>query len=288
MAGSYPDYASYRMAYDRDGTQVFKIDTANTITSVSAANILAMNNENNDTYALSSANVGGTLVFIFPELRDIDGYTYIHWSGSTPPLVQVQTSTNTTNGLDGTWTNLGASFYATGGRSVVPYYRNDYTAAPVSAVKSIKFAWASITAREASISALHLFGKRTAGENPNRLILWNPTLNQRVDPSHFDWGDVRRASAATDKTFRVKNNSSTLTANGVTVSFDVLSDAAPSLLVGQHSLSTDGTTFGNTATIGALAPGAISGTVTMRRTISGSAALNVWAARVIASATSWT
>jgi hypothetical protein len=288
MAGTYPDYPSNRMAYDRDGTQVFKIDTSNSITGVSAGNIAILNNENNDNYSMGSGNSGATLCFIFPELRDIDAYCYIHSTSQSANTVQVATSVDTTNGIDGTWVNLGSSFVPAGGRQSVPYYRNDITTGTAAAVKSIRFYLAPQSGKNPDIATLHLFGKPSAGQNPNRLILWHPTLDQRVGAAYFDWGDVRRSSAATDRTFRVKNNSSTLTANGVACSFDVLSDASPTLLAGQHSLSLDGTTFTNTVTIGTLAPGAISGTVTVRRTIASTAALSVWALRVVSTATSWT
>jgi hypothetical protein len=278
MAGNYVDYPSYRMPYDRDGTQVYKITSSNVITAVSAANILIMNNENSDSYAPGGYSNLDKIAFIFPELRDLDGYFIIG-----PSTIQAATSADTTNGVDGTWTNLGASTSPTVG--VIPGFRTSInTSAAAAGIKAIRFAFTGYE----DINGLHLFGKITAGQNPNRLILWHPTLDQRAGAAYFDWGDVRRSAAATDRTFRVKNNSSTLTANGVSVSFDVLSDASPTLLAGQHSLSLDGTTFTNTVTIGALAPGAISGTVTVRRTMSATAALSLWALRVVSSATSWT
>jgi hypothetical protein len=287
MAGSYPDYASWRMPIDRDGTQLWLIGPTGNLAQRANSELVTLNNENNDAVPRYASNAeSATLIFMFPELRDIDGWTWIHGNSSViSGLLTVATSANTTNGVDGTWTTV-TTFTPTYA-VVSPTYRTVFTAGTANGVKAIRFVMAAQSSRYMEPNTIHLFGEITAGQNPNRLILWHPTLDQRVGPAHFDWGDVRRGSAATDKTFRVKNNSATLTANGVDVSFDVLTDASPTLLTGQHSLSLDGTSFAQTQTLGNLAPGAISGIVTLRRTMAFNAALSVWALRVVADATSW-
>lgn len=286
MAGSYPDYPSWRMAYDRDGTQLFWINNAGSVSQRSAAEVIQLNNEDNDYTQWAGTSQTGTLAFIFPELRDIDAYRYIVNSSSLASTITVATSANTTNGVDGTWTTLGSTFVPASGTNVTPNYRNSITVAAADGVKAIRFVHTAQAARYFEPAAIHLFGEITAGQNPNRLILWHPTLDQRVGAAYFDWGDVPRSSTA-DRTFRVKNNSATLTANGVAVSTDVLTDASPTLLSAQHQLSLNGTSFAATQTIGNLAPGAISGTVTLRRAMASNAQLSVWALRVLSTATSW-
>jgi hypothetical protein len=136
------------------------------------------------------------------------------------------------------------------------------------------------------MQAFHVFGRIAAGENPNRLEIWHPTLDQRISAAALDWGNVQRASSA-NLTFRVKNRSATLSANGVTLSLDSLTDASPSFL-SAHQVSADGTNFASTASAGTLAPGAISGVMTLRRTVPSNAVLGIWAARLKAVAASWT
>jgi hypothetical protein len=65
-----------------------------------------------------------------------------------------------------------------------------------------------------------------------------------------------------------------------------MTDTTPTV-VGQHMLSTDGTTFTSTITIPDLAPGAISGVLTLRRTTPSDAVLSVWDLRLSAVAASW-
>jgi hypothetical protein len=133
---------------------------------------------------------------------------------------------------------------------------------------------------------VHLYGEPAPGENPNRLALWHPTLDQRVTPAYFDWGNVPRSSSA-DRLFRVKNVSSTLTASSVRVAMEALTDTTPSV-PGQHSISSDGTTFLAQVNIGSLSPGAISGPLTLRRVIPSNAVLSLWSFRVFAeSTTGW-
>ena len=285
MAGFYPDYPSWRMAYDRDGTQLFYINNALTITQLTNADMLKVNNESNDYLGLSSSSQYGALVFIFPELRDIDAYAYMQGSGSLAGTITAATSADTTNGVDGTWTTLGSTFIPPTDTNVIPGYRTTITTAAVNGVKAIRFSHASQSARYQNPSTIHLFGEISTGQNPDRLILWHPTLDERVGPAHFDWGDTPRSTTA-DKTFRVKNNSSTLQANGVRVATEVLTDATVSLLT-QHAFSLDGTNFAAEQTIGDLAAGAISGTVTLRRTTTADAQLSAWALRVFSDATSW-
>lgn len=287
MAGNYADYPSYRMAYDRDGTQVFKIDAGNGVTAASLATIQALNDESGtgiNTYL--SVSSSGSLVFIFPELRDVDGFFQSSSGSFQPSTCTVSVSADTTNGVDGTWTTINSALPLNVPAS--PAYRTGIVSTSSLAMKAFKIRCATGSSGQWTPVSVHLFGKPSAGQNPDRLILWHPTLDQRVGAAYFDWGDVRQSSAATVRTFRVKNNSSTKTANGVSVAFDVLTDASPTLLAGQHALSLDGSSFSSTVTIGALAPGAISGTVTIRRTIASTAALSVWALRVVSTATSWT
>jgi hypothetical protein len=119
----------------------------------------------------------------------------------------------------------------------------------------------------------------------DRLEIWHPTLDQRVDGAFFDWGDTPRGSTQ-DRVFRVKNRSDIYTANTITVALEALTDTSPSY-AGSFLFSTGGS-FTNVVSIGTLYPGAVSGTITVRRATPANAVLSTWMARVSATATSWT
>lgn len=281
MAGNYSDAPSWRMAYDRDGTQVVIIDPSNVLSTASAAEVLAMNNEGSvDGLTKFGGNQNYKVAFIFPELRDLDGYFINRYSGGLVAAAEV--STNTTNGFDGTWAAITA--VSSSGISIVPAWRNSITSSTALAIRAVRFQLNNSTSASL-FSAFHLYGEPAPGENLNRLELWHPTLNEKLPPAYLDWGDVPRSSSA-DRTFRVKNLSTSQTAGAVRVAMDILTDASPSVPA-QHTLSYDGGSFLAQVTIGDLSPGAISGPVTMRRITPSNAALSLWAFRVFAESTNW-
>jgi hypothetical protein len=269
------------MALDRDGSTIAYINTSNVITTLTAAQVAVLNNENADSY-----NINGSIVVIFPELRDLTGYFMqsndTTRRGASGGWTSIQVSSDTTNGLDGTWTTIATNVLIGQAPLTIPDYRTSITTTSQTGIKAIKgYAYSS-----SDITTIHLYGNITAGQNPDRLVLWHPTLDQPLNGAYFDWGDVPQGTSAS-RTFRVKNLSSTKTANNVQLSLSALSNSNPTM-TSQHALSSDGTNFAATASAGTLAPGATSGTMTLRRTISNSAALSLWALRISAVAASWT
>ena len=279
MAGNYPDVPGPRLAYDRDGSIGFYND-GGVISLMSPSDLATINDESTSQIGDNTTRVYG---LIFPELRDLKGYYFSSSSGGDEPIRAVETSVNTTNGIDGTWVSrIGGSAVQSYG-PVVPDYRI-ITSVTWDGIKGIR--WTAGRAQRAA----HFFGNITAGETPDRLRLWHPTLNQALDDSavspdgaYFDWGNVPQGTTQ-DRTFRVKNNSSTKTASTITVSLESLTPAGTPDV---HTLS-DGGSFGSTVSIASLAPGAISGVLTLRRTTPTGATLGVWVSRIIAAATTWT
>jgi hypothetical protein len=270
------------MAFDRDGTQGVKIDGANNMSTMTNAELVSLNDEADTT--VSQFGSPWKLCLIFPELRDLDGY-FRNISGKQ---LTVETSVDTTNGFDGTWVTLSASTGETAVNTVStkPNYRTGIASSTVLAIRAIRFGGQYQNFGTSDFRSVHLYGEPVPGENPNRLALWHPTLDQRVTPAYFDWGNVPRSSSA-DRTFRVKNLSASLTANSVRVAMEALSDTTPSVPA-QHTLSADGTTFLAQVNIGALAPGAISAPLTLRRITPSNAVLSLWSFRVFAeSTTTW-
>lgn len=279
MAGNYPDVPSWRMAYDRDGTAGIRFNGS--FGAVASLTPTEMANLNLDTVTnVPVVTSNQWLALVFPEDRDIDAvFAQKANSGS---VVQVQTSPDTTNGIDGTWTNLIAD-YPDIASPLITDRRTAIQSGTVLAVRGIRF-WITGGGGD-GLGRVQLFGEISPGENPNRLSIVKAALDERIDPAYLDWGNVPRSSTA-DKTFRIKNLSSTLTAHSIRVALEALSDTAPSVSA-QHVLSFGGGSFLAQVNIGDLAPGAISGVVTIRRVTPSDAALGLWWLRTFAEADSW-
>lgn len=279
MTGIYPDVPGPRMAYDRDGTVVAYLTNASSgpVTPLNTVNILALNDEEDDGAVQPSLATSSALVWIFPELRDLVGVFIPMASGS------LQTSTNTTNGVDGTWTTQLSTFTGLNMAETTVSARQNIQTLSLTGIRGVKVICGS---GPATPDFIHLYGKPSTGQNPDRLCFWHPTLDQEIGGAYFDWGDIVQGTTAT-RDFRIKNISSTYTANSVTVTMDCPSDTSPTVL-SQHTVSPDGISFGSSASAGTLAPGVISSTMTLKRDISASAVLSLWTMRLRASASSWT
>lgn len=278
MAGSYPDVPARRMAYDRDGTVLVTTDGSRLNPAVLANSYLQGLNAEVAGYVTPGQE--GGVCFMFPELRDITGYVTSNTAvGSTA----IYTSVDTTNGSDGTWVSRGN---AVNNGTTKAGMRTGITTVSWLGVKALEFRMTYWDVGQRIYQA-HLYGDIAAGANPNRLRLWHPTSDIEYSAAHFDWDDIGRGTTA-DVTFRVKNNSATLTANTITVSTDALTDTTPSV-PGQHTLSTASVpAYTATKALGNLAPGVISEVITLRRTTASTSALSLWWARVLASAATWT
>ncbi len=279
MAGNYPDVPSWRIPYDRDGTVGLQIDAANVVSQMTQANLQTVNDES--TSALAQNTDPARTCLIFPRLMDIDGGFWQATGFSGTGLKQFMWSPDTTNGIDGTWNSFsvpsGSNQYNAG--AVAPNYRESIWSSTLGGVRGLRWKNANETGiGGAQLVTVHLFGEPTAGEDLNRLEFWHPTLNQRIGPAFFDWGNVPRSSSE-DRQFRVKNLSSTLTANNIRLSFEALTDTTPSV-PGQHTLSSDGTNFFAQRTITSLSPGNISAIHTVRRVTPSTAVFSLWALRL--------
>lgn len=284
MAGNYSDAPSWRMAYDRDGTQVYN-GTSGGMTQLTPAQVQSMNAESGGGFSMVINNYGTRdIVFIFPEKRDVDAYAAFVW-GNNYGLQAVRISTDTTNGIDGTWTQ--ASSVANNGSNIKPGYRTGIQQSTFLGIKAIAFrdnVAANNYYNDPVYNLFHLYGEPVPGGNPDRLEIWHPTLDQRVGPAYFDWGDTPRGSSAT-KPFRVKNISASKTAQSVRVAMEILTDTTPTIL-SQEALSIDGSSWVAQVNVGDLGPGVISNTVQLRRTLLDTAVMSLWSFRVFAESTS--
>lgn len=271
------------MAYDRDGSIVAKISTTNVVTQLSAAQVAALNDES-DASPITVETSGTQWAFLFPEARDFDAFALLLLVGAFGGSSVVEVSPDTTNGLDGTWSQVAAPSYAANTNVLsVPAFRTAVQSVTALGVRGVRVRINYSVG--AQLYGVHLYGERSPGQALNALELWHPTADEKLPPAWLDWGNTPRGSSE-DRTFRVKNISTTSTAEAVRVAFDVLTDGSPSV-PGQHLLSYGGGSFLAQVNVGDLAPGAISGAVTVRRVTASNAQLGVFAFRVFAEPDAW-
>jgi hypothetical protein len=281
MAGTYPDIPSPRIAYDRDGTLVYtQSSDINAPTLQNQATMNAMNDEaNSGTFSL--VGPAGSFSFVFPQNYTI---THIYLSASRSPWLNVQKSSDTTNLVDGTWTQIAASIAAD---SSTTGYRNSIVAiaTPPTDVKALRIHSTNSSGFSATLNTCQLYGYPTA--TSDRLEFWHPTLDQSLNltPAYLDWGDIARSSS-NSRDVRIKNISSGLTANTITAGVEALQDGSPAV-VGMYTFSYAGGAFGATASIPSLAPGAISGLLTVKLDLTATAPVSIWSQRLYANATTW-
>lgn len=287
MAGSYPDVPGRRFAYHLDGTLMVYRNASGAIVDVSAN--MADLNDHDNTNALvvtNESSMAGNrhLTFVFPELRNIDGY-FIHAIQTSGNFVieAVETSVDTVDGSGGTWTQASAAW--TDASSLAPTWRNSITPLSASGIKAIRFRYnwnTTSSGRQIEWRAVHLYGSVVTGQNPNRLRAWHPTLDQEVGAAYFDFGDAAQGTVQT-KQFRLRNDSASLTANNISLSQDNTNGGGMAL-----TFSTDGTTFTAPLTVGTIAPSTNSSVLYVRRTVGPAEAIQLRASLIKAIAASWT
>lgn len=286
MAGNYTDVPSWRIPWDRDNTQLLITNTAwEHIFDESSGSMQTINNENPGSVRDYDA-VDRGLVFMFPRLMDLDGMLMMQNDNASgnASLTNVQWSPDSTNGLDGQWSSISGYTYIINGNKT--HMRENIGGTSILGARAVRMIFRQTSVLHTRVICVHMYGEPSAGENTDRLSIWNPTTDNRVAPAYFDWGNAPRDSSE-DRSFRVKNRSSSLTANDIIVNFETLTDTSPSV-DGWHLISDDGgANFFAQVNIGSLSPGAISGELILRRATPSDAKLSLWWGRVNAVATSW-
>lgn len=286
MAGSYADVPGTRFAYQADGTFLVYRNASGGIVDISS--VMAEMNDHDDVTALtvgseSSMAAGRHITFVFPELRNIDGYYMrgIETNGSFTKEA-VETSTDTVDGSGGTWTQVAASW--TNASAMSPTWRSGITSLSASGIKALRFryTWTTTSSgRQIDWKGIHLYGSVAAGQNPNRLRAWHPTLDQELSAAYFDFGDMSQGTQAV-KQFRIKNNSASLTAQDITLSQDNVNGGGMSL-----QFSTNGTDFSTPLPIGNINADTVSSVLYVRRTVGAAEPVQLRASLIKAIAASW-
>lgn len=288
MAGSYPNAPDHKIFYNDDGSVLFT-EHEGVTTILSAAQAALVNDESNSTgFGWGNGHRAGIL---FPQLMDIKAF-YVRGDLTYSGLhvahdLSVRTSTNTSNGVDGTWTEqtATATIY---GIDTVTDYRSNLTYVDYPGIIAITVSSLSVGdyISGGSLGIYNVYGRPSAGESPDRLRFWQPVIDEEVPGSHFDYANMKLNTTKTIP-FRIKNNSAALTAHSIVISDDALTPAPVTLasLTRFSALSTPGTKTAS-LNIGDLAPGAVSQLLYAHITTT-DATVGLWRQRYKAVAGSW-
>lgn len=274
MTGNYPDAPGMMIQYDRDGNALYYDNAWVTMDSTQKTNL---NKTPAVTAYTTTINATCYICIVLPETYDLVGYSNASALGNGPNIVE--TSVDTTNGIDGTWINRGGF--------VTNSFRSPTTVS-WAGIKGIRWSHFNGAAVRTAFFGVHIYGQPSSAAlitTPDRLRFWHPTLNQLLGGADLDFGDFPRLDVRT-KQFRIKNNSSTLTANGIVVSSESLNDATPTV-TGVQLFDNAGSGYASTQSLGNLVAGAISGVITLKISPSATAVVGTWRQRIRAIATSW-
>lgn len=333
MAGLYPDAPHHRMAYDDDGTVLWFADTnADGVVPATYTTGLilpgtertkAQKEKHNNETSISGSDVVGVGNFIgnpgphaffmvFPEQRDIYGINYWCTATFNDPgdpnrrnvPKDVEGSTNTTNGMDGSWSSIfpGTSYPTltpwhsgiTGDVATVYSWDHWYrigietTNLPVTNIKAIR--WIQERGEgligNSSWHHIHVYGTISAGATPDRLLFINENTGLEFT-GPIDCAEVPRGASLLHE-LRMKNNSATLTANNVLLDFEALHGLSDTW----HTIKETGGSYAGTLSITSIAPTATypsgANVITVKTSIALDESLGLNACRLQASTTSWT
>lgn len=275
----YPTAPGRRMAYDDDGTIFGQFATTGEFADRSTSRA-ELNDEDSVTLNLQPPVASnGYGVWLFPELREFDGL-FLSAAAGSDAFQSIETSGNTTNGRDGTWTTRSSSptfFFQT-----QKNYRTGIVSFAVSNVRGLRYLGEHGTVGGNRFRmAMHIYGDISPGETPDRLLFIDESTGLEF-AQPWDPGDVPRGSAR-EFQFRLKNNS---TAVGNNLTLNTIQFTAEDLFLGSgawYTFSVGGDAFAATKQITSLAAEAASALITARQIIPVNAILDAHVARIEAS-----
>lgn len=252
---AYPTLPDRRMAWDIDGTKVYLganingpqyLEPAGSMTN---ANSFDTPDYNNQRYFGSASR---SFWFFFPELRIVTaywGWWYVSQWGGYNTVQSISGSADSTNGLDGTW----ESAYLPAGLPSRDYaYSWRSSIKPCSFTQPIKVFRISASYGDdgyyTAMAQQHIYGHKASWETPNDIVFVDASSGIEF-PIDLDWGDLP-LSAPVKKQFKVKNVSSTMTANTIQLT---CSDT-------DFTISEDDVTYGTTINLSSLTAGSSSST----------------------------
>lgn len=353
MAGTYPTAPALRIAYDDPSVaDVFArryVDYGGGLVQFTESSLQAMNGDVGSRQAAEVTSIGttdrvwnyqdtGDLYFLFQEPIDFSGVFCVArwWTDTTVGLeggtygnasIQVYTSEDTTNGVDGTWTNRGQLSALTVENTTIQ--QSNQTPPPdyliresVTVVRSdggvYSGRWGGILASRNYRTAIRpLEASRVVGvrmiidqsgastfRNPDTTMLTvhfygalSPAPGRRIDfwAPHLNLPltpDVLdwgdvEISSSEDRVVRLKNSSQTETALDIKLSREASPYYQFNKTLADFLFSVDGEEWHDELTVAALAPGTVSNQIRVRRVVPANHFQGVLSPRISVSIGSW-
>lgn len=277
LAANYPALAGYRRALDVEGCRVFQYGSSHY--SQSALNLSA--SQESRTPSIGGGE-GAIICFFFSQPMDVDGWVASHTHGGSSTYY----STDAVNPEAATWNYLGASAAP---NLMWHVMRANVVSSTLLGVRAfrVNVGGGGAYGDSVSLRGFHVWGEPTdpATNNPHRLEIWHPTLDQKIAPTDLDHGDVDVGTSST-VTFRVKNRSASQTANAIIVTSSLDEDTSPSL--GTVTQVDTGSGFVAQSNIGNLAPGAVTSVFSQRTSPIAGTPYGPFGLRITATPGSWT
>ena len=286
----YPTINNHRIPFDLDGTEIGYRTAANSSISTILANGINTwlsesdkQNLNSETrtqsWGKSFDSPGFALWFFFPEVRAINQIAFFYPSTpiSTISTHTIQGSTDTTNGMDGTWETASYSFITPA--VDLDYWRKNIMAVSFSGpVKALRIALQSTGVNNSIwIQGLHLYGTKASGEQPDDILFCDAAGTPLTTLT--DWGDQPEGTTEI-QSIKLKNASASKIATDISLLLNH-SDFA-------FSFSESGP-WQSSLAIASLGPESLSSLIYVRNSLNPPLlTLGPKAARLIATVGSWT
>lgn len=293
MAGVHADIPATRMALHLDGSSAKwrNVSTASAWTDLTSQ-LANCQDIQTSTYLTITADRSQTIevAIMFPEVRNLRGmfWRWTHTSFVNTWSHTFYYSTDTTDGTDGTWTSHTPHGGDPSANVGPPYYRDNISAMTLDNVKGIRLRMVAHTSSSGAgdyrIYVVHCYANRPSS-GVDRLALWHATLDQALAPAALDFGDVPRGAIHAARQFRLKNISSTLTANGIQLYAEDI--AGRGFGVNGLQLSADNATWTSSIALGALGAGQISAVGYVRLNLDPALGTQARAGRLYTTTTSW-
>jgi len=209
-----------------------------------------MNGENAAQTSITTAQQNQRwMTLIFPEKRELDG---LFWSITTSKDDTNQewatSSVDTTNGVDGTWVNANQlARYS----DVQADFRDLIDSKAVSNVAGIMAHLGGVISDVVRHARFHVYGVISPGETPDRILFLDTENSDAVFTKVLDFAEVPRGQTQT-RTFKIKNNSASLTIETIQVTAEDLYLNAG----GWYEFGNDGISYQATYSVGNMANGA--------------------------------
>jgi hypothetical protein len=213
MAGNYNDAPSRRMAWDADGTVAMYHPTTGALVAWNSTQKTELNDE--DNVKVYNAPTGKT-VWLFPELREIDGIFAAKYYNNNvlPNYGAVDSSGNTTNGIDGTWVQQLATMPDV--RSCYDKFRDNIESMAVATESGLRIGWTGSNDSNNGMMAVHIYGTISPGETPDRILFLDTENSDAVFTKVLDYAEVPRGQTQS-RTIKLKNNSASKTINTIQI-----------------------------------------------------------------------